>query len=486
MTMIKRICRTSAACAAITMLAVSLYTEPAQASKADAVQASRATVAVNGKNYTFDYINVDLTDPRVRVGPVIAQGGIGHVEKLSSMAKRTEAVAAINGTYFDAYNKDTTKQYPYGLLLNNGEVLKGGQNQSLIIQTNRKASIEQASIGVSFSVTPQNKGARSYNFSPWSVNVYYGDQTEGQIVCFTPSYGTSISYPNATYILVEDGRIKQIVNQAEAVIPRNGYVIYIQGKNDYVLNNVHVGDAITMNRSMSGDQGKMSSQDWIAAIGVGPKLITKGKVDIDHRRDGFTEAKITTNAAGRSFVGIDGKDRLVLGVFPAVTLQDMAEALLSFGLVEAMNMDGGASSGLYYNNTMKRTPGRELSNALIVQYMEHPQVQLTVNGQFVHEFRGFTEDGATMVPFRGIFERIQANFTWDAAKQQITASRGGGELVLSIGNPIATLNGESVTMPKAPELRDGWTYIPLRFVTEKLGAKLDWNPELYQATITME
>jgi len=488
MTIIQQLRRTAIACTAFTLLVLPMQTNYAQASMADSIKSSSSTIAVNGKNYTFDYITIDLSDPRVLVSPVIAKGGIGHTEKLSSMVERTDAVAAINGTFFDAYNKDTTKQYPYGLLLDNGEIIRTGQNQSLIIQANRKAVIEQASLGVSIQVTQKGKKDPTYQFSPWAVNVYYGDQTDGQVICFTPEYGISkISYPNGTNIVVDNGHITAITT-SEAVIPSNGYVIYIQGENPYILSNLHVGDAITMNQSMKAgsEQEKLSPQDWVAAIGVGPKLVTKGKLDINFERDGFTESKITTTASARSFVGIDKQNRLVMGIFPAVTMQNMAQALLNFGLVEAMNMDGGASSGLYYNDVMKRTPGRELSNALIVQYKENPQVQLTVNGQFVHEFRGFTEDDWAMVPFRGIFERINAQFTWDGNKQQITASRGAVELVLTIGSPIAYMNGQAVEMPKAPELRDGWTYIPLRFVTEKLGAKLDWNPELYQASITME
>lgn len=483
-----KIRRTAAALTAFTLLSLSIQTNTVQASMADSIQSNRATIEANGKNYTFDYVTVNLSDPRVQVSPVIAKGGIGHVESLASIADRTDAVAAINGTFFDAYHKDTTKQYPYGLLLDNGEITRTGKNQSLIIQTDRNAVIEQASLGVSFQVTPKGKKEPTYNFSPWAVNVYYGDQTAGQVICFTPEYGISkISYPNGTYVVVENGVITAITT-GEATIPGNGYVIYIEGKNPYILNNLNVGDTIAMNSTLEvgEDQKKLTAQDWVAAIGVGPKLVTDGKLDINFERDGFSESKITTTAAARSFVGIDKQGRLVMGVFPAATMKNMAQALLNFGLVEAMNMDGGASSGLYYNGSMKRTPGRNLSNALVVQYKENPQVQLTVNGEFVHEFRGYTEDGATMVPFRGIFERINAKFTWDANKQQITASRGNTELVLTIGSSTASLNGKTVEMPKAPELRDGWTYIPLRFVTENLGAKLDWNPELYQASITME
>jgi exopolysaccharide biosynthesis protein len=36
------------------------------------------------------------------------------------------------------------------------------------------------------------------------------------------------------------------------------------------------------------------------------------------------------------------------------------------GAYQAMNLDGGASSGLYFNGKYIRTPGREISNAILV------------------------------------------------------------------------------------------------------------------------
>jgi exopolysaccharide biosynthesis protein len=38
------------------------------------------------------------------------------------------------------------------------------------------------------------------------------------------------------------------------------------------------------------------------------------------------------------------------------------------GAYQAMNLDGGASSGLYYNGKYLTTPGRQISNAIVVKY----------------------------------------------------------------------------------------------------------------------
>jgi len=464
------------------LLVISMLSAPVgQAAATDAVVSHKASVQANGKSYAFDIVTIDLSDPHVRVATVEAQGGIGHVESLQSMINRTDAVAAINGTFFDAYIKDETQRFPNGLLLRDGAIVRSGENQSLLIRTNNTATIAMAKLQAEVTIRQAN-GKDSYTFNPWAINTYYGEGIDGQTGVFTRDYGATLSFPNATFVVVDGGVITQ-VTQSAVDIPPNGFVIFIEGSNKYVTPNMKVGAKAELKPIFTSEGGEYSPNDWVTAIGVGPKLVSGGEIDFDPGRDGFTDPKITANAGARSFVGVDGSGRLVFGTFPSATVKEMAVALQAYGLVEAMNMDGGASSSLFVHGTMKRPPGRELSNALIVQYMEDPQVQVAVNGQFVSEFRGYIDDETTMVPFRGIFSRIGADFTWDGGKEQITANKGGTKVLLTVGDRTAIVNGQKIVMPKAPVLRDGYTYIPLRFITEKLGAKLDWDGDLFRASI---
>ncbi len=57
-----------------------------------------------------------------------------------------------------------------------------------------------------------------------------------------------------------------------------------------------------------------------------------------------------------------------------------------------------------------------------------------------------------------------------------TGEEGGGHvIVLQLDNTTASVNGQSVKLDVAPFLKDGRTLVPLRFVTEALGANLEWN-----------
>lgn len=64
-----------------------------------------------------------------------------------------------------------------------------------------------------------------------------------------------------------------------------------------------------------------------------------------------------------------------------------------------------------------------------------------------------------------------------------SADGGGNVIVLQLDNTTASVNGESVKLDVAPFLKDGRTLVPLRFVTEALGANLEWNAEEQSITL---
>jgi exopolysaccharide biosynthesis protein len=444
------------------------------------------SVSYNGKIFEVQMVTVDLKDPYLRVMPIAAEAGVGHVEEFASILSRNDAAAGINGTFFDAYEENTAARYPNGLMIDSGDIVQSGSNQALSVSIDKLPQIEYLKTEMKIFVTHSDAG--KYTFSPWGVNKYYGANVLDQVNLYTADFGKSVSFASGTKIVVDEKIIKQITSNAVS-IPANGHVIFV-GNTDsnqkYIISQLHVGDRVELQASVKTANETLGSENWEAAIGVGPKLLTKGKVDIDFKRDGFTDPKITANANARSFVGVDTSKRLVLGTMTGATAPDMANVLLKLGLTDAMNMDGGASSGLYYEGSMKRKPGRLLSNALVVRRYKEPQVQVSVNGQFIQEFRGYIIKEKTMVPFRGIFERIQAQFIWDGVNRVLTAKKGGTILVLRPGDLIAEVNGQAVSLDVAPTIREGHIYIPLRFAAETLGAKVAWDQSLYRAQLSVE
>lgn len=78
---------------------------------------------------------------------------------------------------------------------------------------------------------------------------------------------------------------------------------------------------------------------------------------------------------------------------------------------------------------------------------------------------------------------MEADFEWDNETRTLTAWKDNIQLILRPDDQTAYVNGESVSLDSAPVIIDGHIYIPLRFVTEALGATVEWDSELYRASI---
>jgi hypothetical protein len=83
--------------------------------------------------------------------------------------------------------------------------------------------------------------------------------------------------------------------------------------------------------------------------------------------------------------------------------------------------------------------------------------------------------GVTMVPLRGIFEKIGAYVEYDAANHKVTAKRGNEDVELRLGDKIATKNGAEIIMEVPACIVGGSTMVPLRFVAEALGGKVSYD-----------
>jgi hypothetical protein len=98
-------------------------------------------------------------------------------------------------------------------------------------------------------------------------------------------------------------------------------------------------------------------------------------------------------------------------------------------------------------------------------------------------------EGRTLVPIRAVVESLGGIVSWDAATRTATVSLGNVSLKLSIGQTLALVNGRQVpidsTNPSVvPQIIAGRTMLPLRFVTENLGADVQWEGTTQTITVT--
>ena len=80
-------------------------------------------------------------------------------------------------------------------------------------------------------------------------------------------------------------------------------------------------------------------------------------------------------------------------------------------------------------------------------------------------------------------EALGANVDWDEATKTVTVTKGDKSVVLVIGSKVAKVNGADVQMDVAPEITNGRTMLPARWVAEGLGYAVGWNEVLKQVVV---
>jgi len=87
----------------------------------------------------------------------------------------------------------------------------------------------------------------------------------------------------------------------------------------------------------------------------------------------------------------------------------------------------------------------------------------------------FIKESRTLVPLRFITEGMGADVEWDATSSTVTVTLGNKELKLVIGNKTMLVGKEKVTLEVDPEITEGRTFLPLRSIAEALGKKVFYD-----------
>ena len=113
-----------------------------------------------------------------------------------------------------------------------------------------------------------------------------------------------------------------------------------------------------------------------------------------------------------------------------------------------------------------------------------PEIDVIVNGvPITFDQPPITEDSRTLVPLRAIFEALGANIEWDENTQTVTAERGEDVISLRIGSNILVKNGNNIELDVPARLIGGRTMVPVRAVSESLGAQVGWNSDTWTVTV---
>ena len=119
--------------------------------------------------------------------------------------------------------------------------------------------------------------------------------------------------------------------------------------------------------------------------------------------------------------------------------------------------------------------------------IKHKPITITYNGEQIDCGEQAPEliGGRTMAPLRAVFEHIGCEVSYENGN--ISAVKGDEEVKLSIGNSEATVirsgKTEKYILDEAPTIINGRTLVPVRFIAEAIGCKINWNPIMREAVI---
>lgn len=87
------------------------------------------------------------------------------------------------------------------------------------------------------------------------------------------------------------------------------------------------------------------------------------------------------------------------------------------------------------------------------------------------------KEGRTLIPIRAIMNGLGAEVQWDQETNTVTITRDDVAIVINLTTGETTVGGESITLDVPAQVISNRTFVPLRFVAQTLGEKVDYDEE---------
>ncbi len=91
--------------------------------------------------------------------------------------------------------------------------------------------------------------------------------------------------------------------------------------------------------------------------------------------------------------------------------------------------------------------------------------------------------GTILIPLRSMFEQMGATVSYDPASKTATVSKAGAEVRVTVGKPEVVIDGESRPLDVAPIVYEGAVLVPVRVISEGMGAYVQWVPDRHLVVV---
>jgi exopolysaccharide biosynthesis protein len=323
------------------------------------------------------FINILRIDPgKARLRMVHAMDAAVGLETVSSLAARHGALAAINSGYFRTTGTYRGDSVGVGVL--NGKLLSEPYNVRAAAGLIEKAGRQELIYGHLKFDGALIAGSKVKH----AIDGLNRPRSGNELILFTPEFHrTTLTDPNGLELIVRGGRVVERRDlKGSSTIPSDGFVISASGSaREWALRNLRTGGRMQLDLKLSPvetDQGAAWKQAK-SIIGGGPQLIRKGRVEITNAAEEILPSFVTDRhprtaiASLKSgqilLVTVDGRQAESIGM----SLNMLADLMVEFGAVEAINLDGGGSTAMVIKNKLINKPSdatgeRSVSDAILV------------------------------------------------------------------------------------------------------------------------
>jgi len=296
--------------------------------------------------------------------PILAGGKVPGRATVSQM-NPADAIATINASYFGKN----------GTLYGNTKIdgLTAGTTYYI------RSAIGINSDGTTIFARQFYRGALKSGETEFAVDGVDCERNPNTVVVYNRWQGDSTgTNDSGMEIIVYEGKVINIVNGAgNSPIPPDGFVVSAVGEATQKFSNVQIGDEMIFDEDYINTEYTGDFNAAIHVISAGPTLVKDGEIYVTADAEQFPD-DIRVGRAPRSAVGITKYGDYIFAVVDGrqahskgCTLKEWAKILRdNFGAVEAINLDGGGSTELYFKGKLVNSPSdgheRPVGDALTI------------------------------------------------------------------------------------------------------------------------
>ena len=303
--------------------------------QAQGLQLQRQIVRSGDQQLLINSVQLDPRQVPLELRPLQRPSGMQGLSSLPQLARQGQALIAINGGYFNRVNR-----LPLGAVRHQGRWLSGPI-------LNRGAMGWAPGELPRFDRLSLEESVEDSQGQRWPIGSVNSGYVQKGLARYTADWGPSYQPITGTEmgVLVRGGRVEQRYELGElgggVPLVAGDLLIVARGGSSVPW---QPGEGLSLRSRASSPLGLKPH-----VMGGGPLLLQDGRVVLNGSAEGFTPGFLQQGAP-RTVVGSDGRQLWLITIQgvngPGPTLWDTAQLLRQQGLVDALNLDGGSSTGL--------------------------------------------------------------------------------------------------------------------------------------------